>query len=845
MTRSRRATARPVPRPPGGALARVPALTVAGATLIATLVGAAPFARAADGFGDAPEPLPVTEAFAPRVATAGRDGVTVEWDIAEGHYLYRDKTRVELGGALADAASLGPLAFSPAETVSDEFFGDSAVWRDRGSASAPLLDAAPGGAEGTLEVSFQGCADIGLCYPPTTVSLAASVPAAPPPTDPLPVDPLPVDPLPAGTLASASPFGAAPAPSGRGALDALFGADAAPGAGPELLRPEEAFVPLLARTATDALEVRWRIEPGYYLYEHRFGFEVLDADGGAVAAPVAGVSIPGGVDETDEFFGEVTTFHDEAVATVALGPGLVAGEGATLRAAYQGCAKIGVCFPPSTIDLPFVATAAAGDGPVVASAAPPGTALASADGGSPGGAGGAAGTPATPALVSEQDRLSGLLANASLWWSALTFYGLGLLLAFTPCVLPMVPILSSLVVGRAGDGEASGGAGRAFRLSLVYVLVMATTYALAGTLVAVSGANVQVWLQQPWVLGAFAALFVALALAMFGLFELEVPRFLQARLAAASNRQAGGSYRGVIAMGLLSTLIVGPCVTAPLAGALIFIADTGDAVVGATALFALGLGMGTPLLLIGTSAGSLLPRAGAWMVRVRQGFGVLLLGLAIWMLSRFVPETLTVALAGTLVLATGIWLGATDRIDADTGGARRAGKGLGLAVSLYGAALVLGALGGSESLVRPLAVFGGAERGGGAEERGLAFSRVASVEELDRVVAGASADGRHVMLDFYADWCVSCKEMEAYTFTDERVRALLDGVVLVQADVTENDAADKALLDRFDLFAPPAIVFYDPAGREVPGARVVGFVPAGRFGAHLERVLAPNVAGGA
>ena len=779
---------------------------------LAVLTGlATPASVVAQGFGDTPDPLPVTEAFAATVAASEPGTVTIDWAIAEGYYLYRDKLTVEPGGGLAGAA-VGELGFSDAMIVSDEFFGDSAVWRDAATVTVPLGGVAPDGADGTLEVRFQGCADIGLCYPPTTVSLATSVPAT--------VDPLAAAP-PAG-----DPIAAAPRAS---ALDRLLGADPAPfGAQPELLTPEQAFVPLLTRTGTGALELRWDIAPGYYLYEHRFGAEVVGGDGEELA-PVTALSVPGGVAKTDEFFGDVTTFHDEAVATVTLGPGLDAGDDAVLRAAYQGCAEIGVCFPPSEIDLPFVATASTAS-PVPASLA-------------------------AGALVSEQDRLSGMLASASLWLSVLTFFGLGLLLAFTPCVLPMVPILSSLIVGRDAVGATGAGgsdasvagagmnAGRAFRLSLVYVLVMATTYALAGVLVAVSGANVQVWLQQPWVLGAFAALFVAFALAMFGVFELQVPRFLQTRLTDASNRQAGGSYRSVVVMGLLSTLIVGPCVTAPLAGALIYIADTGDALVGGAALFALGLGMGTPLLLIGTSAGSLLPRAGTWMVRVREAFGVLLLGLAIWMLSRFVPGTLTVALAGLLLLGTGIWLGAADRIEASSGGRARTAKAAGLAAAVYGVALLVGALGGGDSLVRPLAVYGGGGGGANGEAgRELAFRRVADVTELDRVVAASAAEGRPVMLDFYADWCVSCKEMEAYTFDDERVVRLLGDVTLVQVDVTENDADDRALLDRFELIAPPTIVFFDATGRELDGARVVGFMNATRFGSHLERVLAATVA---
>jgi len=776
---------------------RAPSARLHAALLALVLVHGGAFAAGEGGsaYGDI-QPLPPTEAFVPVATFEGDDTLRLDWRIEDGYYLYRDKVSVVLEEPAG--LSLDMLQHSEAVTVSDDWFGEQAVYRTSATTRAALVEAppgGPGGGEASVAVTFQGCADIGLCYPPTTTWLNLALPARP--------------------VAAASPaMSSAPrlfAPSGgSSALDGLFGRDAAASA-PELLRPEEAYLPVLLDTTTERVTLDWTIQPGYYLYRDKLSADLIRADGTRVDG-LDLLALPDGEQQEDAFFGVTAVLRERATASYAIGSrGPPAGEEATLLLNYQGCADIGVCFPPETIEIDFVATASL----------------------------------AVP-VRSEQDRLSGLLAESSLWWSSLTFYGLGLLLAFTPCVLPMVPILSSLIVGQKGGVDGSGGIGglRALRLSAVYVLVMASTYALAGVLVALSGQNVQVWFQDPILLSAFAALFVLFALAMFGQFELQLPRALQARLTDASNAQRGRGYRGVIVMGFLSTLIVGPCVTAPLVGALLFIADTGNALVGGVALFALGLGMGTPLLLIGTSAGTLLPRAGAWMVRVKQGFGILMLGMAIWMLARFMDPAAIALMAGLLALASGIWLGATDRLDASSGGWPRLGKGAGLALSLYGAAVLAGTLGGGHSLLSPLAVFNGGGGGGAAqgEERELAFQRVATLSELERVVDAASAEGRAVMLDFYADWCISCKEMEAFTFTDERVQALLADVVAVQVDVTSNDAADKALLERFRLFAPPAIVFFDASGNELAAARVVGFLPADRFAEHVQRTLAPAVA---
>lgn len=614
-------------------------------------------------------------------------------------------------------------------------------------------------------------------------------------------------------------------------LDDIFGGIATNE--PELLAPEVAYVPVVTRASPDSIELLWSINPGYYLYRDKTKATLTSSD-----STLGKPDVDEGTIQHDEFFGDVYVWRDEARMVFPVAPAAKPGSEATLEIAWQGCADIGVCFPPkrTTLTVSFDDAPAGGSSSI-------GSAESNSIESDPVGSvtrDGAA-TPTTSSeasvpLQSEQGRLAELLGSRGLWLNAAMFFGLGLLLAFTPCVLPMIPILSSLIVGRGDDMTT----GRAFRLSLTYVLVMATTYAVLGVVVGLSGYNIQPMLQDPVVLSVIALLFVVLSLAMFGLYELQIPRGLQEKLSAWSNNQRGGEVGGVAIMALISTLIVGPCVTAPLAGALIYIADTGDAAIGGVALFSLGLGMGAPLLLIGTSAGTWLPRAGAWMERTKQLFGILLLAMAIYMLSRFLPASIVMALAGALALSSGVLFGATDTLNTASSGTQRFTKGLGLVVSVYGLALLIGAMSGSGSYIRPLEAL--AARGGsGAEsvsaEKTLAFRLIKGPSGLQAAVAEAAAQGRPVMLDFYADWCVSCKEMEAFTFTDDGVHAALANALLVQADVTANDAEDQALLKQFGLFGPPGIIFYDAEGNELPGARVVGYVPADRFAEHVRRAI--------
>ena len=557
----------------------------------------------------------------------------------------------------------------------------------------------------------------------------------------------------------------------------------------ELLRPEDAFKPS-ARALDDGrtIEVRFEIADGYYLYRDKFRFSA-GPDGVQLGQAV----FPQGREKMDETFGKVEVYYRQVAIRLPVERNVSGVLPLTLQVTSQGCADASVCYPPqkqtvrAELPDPSVAPAAA----------------------------------MAPAGSDESGRIARLLADATLGWAALSFFGFGLLLSLTPCTFPMLPILSGIVVG-AGRNGRSVSRMRAFALSLAYVSGMAVVYAAAGVAAGLSGTMVSSALQNAWVLGAFALIFVVLALSMFGLFELQLPSFLQSKASEEAARLRGGSLSGVAVMGGLSALIVGPCVAAPLAGALLYIGSTGDALLGGLALFCMSLGMGVPLLAVGVSAGALLPKAGPWMVAVNRVFGVILLASAVWIVSPLVPVSVQMLAWALLLIVPAIFLRALDPLPPQTRGWPRFGKAVGVVLLLLGVAMLAGALSGARDPLQPLAAFGQT----GAEPRTLPFERVRSPAELDARIAAA---GRPVMLDFYADWCVSCKEMERYTFTDPRVREKLSGWLLLQADVTADSPDDRALLSRFRLFGPPGIVFFEPEGREVAGVRVVGYQPADEF----------------
>ena len=674
----------------------------------------------------------------------------------------------------------------------------------------------------------------------------------------------------AGTAGEA----ATPAPEGPAkispALSKLLGLGRGLGIGEsnedEFLDPDVAFVLSAAAAGPDAIETRWDIAEGYYLYRNKFRFRAADGSG----ASLGEAGFPKGKLKDDEYFGPMEVYYDSVAALVPVAHA-GAGDEFDVDITYQGCAEAGLCYPPITKTVSLLLPAALADtgaGPgggesslsdsASRNEAPAQSrfqARGSIDGDAPStfglpGSGTAGVTPIVPALpesetagaapieLPEQDRVATALMSGSRWLVILSLFGAGLLLTFTPCVLPMVPILTSIIV-RQGTGRGSEGvsARRALTLSLVYVLAMALTYTVAGVLAGLFGANLAAAFQDPWIVSAFALVFVLLALSMFGFYDLQIPASWQARLAAVSHRQRGGTWAGVGAMGVLSALIVGPCVAAPLAGVLIYIGQTGDPVLGGVALFALGMGMGVPLIVAGVSAGTLLPRAGAWMNAVKAVFGVMLLAVAIYLLERVVPESVALLLWAALFIVCAIYMGALDSLTPDSGGWRRLWKGAGLVMLVYGVLVMVGVAGGGGDLFRPLK--GVALVSGEGADRELEFRPVKGIDGLNAELGAAAARGQAVMVDYYADWCVSCKEMERFTFSDPAVQAALAGVLLLQTDVTANDTADRALLAKYELFGPPAILFFGPDGRERRELRVVGFMNAGNFRRVVERAIAP------
>ena len=582
---------------------------------------------------------------------------------------------------------------------------------------------------------------------------------------------------------------------------------------PDLLEPDRAFRFSARVVAPDAVEVRYQVAPGYYLYRDKLKF-AFQPDTVTAGTP----ELPPGVVKKDEFFGEVQTYRGEV--RIRLPVQSAGAANATLTATSQGCADAGVCYVPHEQTAKLTLAAASGDAP-----APRAGALESLDDRS----GGLPGWLTAPAAGADDSAIARLF-HGDLWVLILFFLGAGALLSFTPCVLPMIPILSGIIVGRGNTMTRA----HAFLLSLAYVIGMALTYAAAGVAAGLSGVMLSAALQNAWVVGSFAVLFVLLSGAMFGFYELQLPTALQTRFAAATNRLPGGRFAGVFAMGALSALIVGPCVAAPLAGALLYISQSRDAVLGGSVLFAMGLGMGVPLLAVGASAGALLPKAGPWMETVKRFFGVMLLAVAIYLVAPLLPLAVEMLAWAALFIVTGIFLRAIDPLPTGARGFDRFAKGVGVIALVTGVAFLIGALAGSRDVLQPLAGLRGTSPS--AASAPVAFTRVDSVAELDGAIAAAK--GRPVMLDFYADWCVSCKEMERYTFSDTAVVARLADVVKLQADVTANAVDHQALLRRFRLFGPPGIVFFDREGREIEGLRVIGFQSAERFAGVLDRVLA-------
>lgn len=712
--------------------------------------------------------LEADDAFALQQVEVTPNALNISWKIAKGYYLYKDRITVE-----STEIQLSNPIFPASVRKNDPLFGQVDVFPKDFSIRVPYQANTQ---TAQLTIKYQGCSEeFGVCYPPQTKQVNVNLPTTTSSTNNLPS---------LGAIGSLQE------------LNALLASSTGFDSG--LLSVDSAFAFSHDIKGDGTLQAFWQIADGYYLYRDKITARIIEGD-----AKLGAIQTTAGKQKDDPIFGSVEVYYTQAQASLPVFD--IQGQ-VIIEIEYQGCAEVGVCYPPERKQLTIDAASFG-----VASGAPLATTQ-----------------TLDRSQMSESDRITDTLMNSNLWVVVLTFFVFGLLLSLTPCVFPMIPILSSIIVGQSARSGTPISAKHGFIMSLVFVLAMAFAYTLAGVLAGIFGANLQASLQNPWVLGTFAIVFVLLALSMFGFYEIQLPSRLQTKLTNLSNKQQGGSLTGVAIMGFLSALIVGPCVAPPLAGALIYIGQTGDALLGGLALFAMSIGMGAPLLLLGASAGKILPRAGAWMNTVKAVFGVLLLAVALWLADRILPDWLIIVSWATLLIASAIYMGALEPVN-DKSNWHKLWKAMGLGLLVYGIVLIIGVSGGSRDLLQPLKVF----QGGGTsaqQQAELKFEYINSLDELQARIG----KGQPVMLDFYADWCVSCHEMERFTFSDAGVQAALTGVTLLKADVTENNADHRALMRELGIVGPPAILFYTPQGQEQRGQRVVGFQNAETFKANIE-----------
>ncbi|WP_226944698.1 protein-disulfide reductase DsbD [Pseudomonas sp. FME51] len=572
--------------------------------------------------------------------------------------------------------------------------------------------------------------------------------------------------------------------SGSSGLGSLFGGVGSSSA-TQFLPVHEAFRAGIVEADAERIQLQFDVTPEYYLYRHRLKFELLGGD-----AQITQVNLPDGVERTDEFFGDVEVYYNSLAVMLDVAPGNTPAK--QLRVEYQGCADAGLCYPPEILLLDLPTT-------------------------------GGSAEPGTVASAATQN-------DSSLWLSLLLLFAAGLALTFTPCVLPMVPILTGMVLGRENIDRT-----RAFTLSVSYVLGMALTFAAVGALIGLFGAalNIQARLQSPWVLGVFAVFFVLFALAMFDVFNLRLPAFISGPAERLGNRTRGGSIPGAAVMGALSSLVVSPCISAPLAGALIYISATGDAMGGALRLFALAIGMGVPLILVAMFGKTLLPRSGPWLNQVKQFFGFGLLAVAIWLLERVIPGPVSLALWAGLTAGIAVQLGLFDR--EPRSGTSRLAQTAALLFAIYAAAALFGALAGNSDPLRPLHALGGSNATVSNNETSY-FTKVTTADAVRQQLAQAKAAGQPAIVELSADWCISCKVIEREVINHPSVRAGLDSFVRVQLDVTDNTADQRAWMTEQQLFGPPAFLFYDQQGQEMADIRIQGEVGRETFIQHMQGV---------
>lgn len=724
-----------------------------------------------------------------QVSATAIDGnnIRLTWEVAEGYYLYRERLSFSSGNEgislLSDTAS-----YPKGDLKDDPTFGEMEVYHEAFSIDIPITRQGDtlNAVELALKTKYQGCADAGLCYPPQRKKVTVSLPV-----------------LAAANNTTSSTEN--PTQNKAAAPETTLIADggkttSGSTSGTKALSSDEALRFSLEATDKRTLHARWEILPGHHLYRNKINFTASSPDN----AELGEIQFPEGQMVNDEFFGEVEIYDQNIDIVIPLLTSDI--EELTIQAQYQGCSNDArVCYPPINKEITLSL----------------------------------ANLPEQSASP-ESGFGSGILTDeyfsGSFIGTISIFFIIGLGLSLTPCIFPMIPILSGIVAG-----QANLSANKAFLLSLVYVTASATAYALIGLVFGFFGENLQASLQHPIAIGLFATLFVVLAFSMFGFFELQMPNRIQSRLNEISSNQRGGSLLGAAIMGFLSTLIVGPCVAPALAAALTYIADSKDALLGASALFSMGFGMGVILLVVGTLGGHLLPKAGGWMDVIKSLFGIMLLGMAIWMLSRITSTTVTMLLIGMLLVSSGIYMGALDKLHEETTGWDRFWKSIGLILLFFGFAQLIGVVLGNQNIMHPLkgslsfTVAGTSTAGNTSQHQGLSFRQIKNVSELDAILGQAKQSEQLVMLDFYADWCVDCIRMEKNVFTAPEVGDDLSNVIILQADVTLRNEHSKGLEKRFGIVGPPTIIFFDTQGQEIRGLRMIGYEDTPTFRKRLQQ----------
>ncbi len=732
--------------------------------------------------------LPPEQAFTIQptkvMTTAEGNAVIVSWKVAKGYYVYRDKVKFTSND---ETLTLGDIKLSASESKNDPFFGQIEIFKKEFSATIPFSSNKKEGELLFLTAKSQGCAEAGICYPPLKQSVSF-------------------------TQKKTANIETQAISTDNNALDNLtqlgnLGANNSIQED-EVLSNDDAFKLLLSLNKDNQLSAIWSIAENHYLYKNKVKFELIEGNGFTLVQP----KLPKGKAKHDEYLGDYEAYYrDLNVILPIIGSGDKS-KPLAVKVSYQGCSEAGICYPKVTKNIELDISTTNSNNAVTTLS---NTVLET--------------TNKTEEVQSEQDALAGLLSSDNTFIALLTFFIIGLGLAFTPCVFPMIPILSGIIAGQ-GDKASSS----AFVMSVVYVLSMAVVYTLVGVVAGLSGNNIQILFQNPWVLGSFSLIFVLLAFSMFGFYELQLPSSLQSKISELSNKQEGGTLIGVAIMGVLSALIVGPCMAPPLMGILLFISQTGDPILGGSALFVMSLGMGIPLVVIGTSAGKLMPRAGMWMNTVKAVFGVAMLAIAIWMLERVLPATVIMWLWALLIFTSGVYMGALTPIKDKASGWSLLWKSLGLILMLYASVLIIGASSGHTDYLQPLKGHTSSVSTSNTVAQHINFEKIKSLADLKKKLAIAQDNNQPVMLDFYADWCTYCKSLENTTFKDPEVLSSLDNFIVLQADVTDMDKSDDELLKSFQIPAPPAILFFMPGADEARNFRVVGYKNGADFAQHIQ-----------